>query len=554
MKRNIYILFLCILAFNTQSQIVNNSRFRPFSYEEMIRALPPVSSEMIERAAIARAQDRAEREAKFEKWQSAAVEAYNKGDYFGCLTYINYALETNFHNGYIYYVRGLAFENLHDYKNAKKQYKKAKDEGYYQAEELLKGIKDREKAWKQSQKPNSTENRIKQAEVLFVSSGEKFKKADYAGAYDDVVKSVDLYPTPQSQYARAFLAYYQAHNFDDAIKSALFCVDNSYEVDNSFDLLVNSYYAKEDYSKCIQYLDKQIQNDRKNVAALLFRAYIKSFHLDDDMSAKKDYLELINYDGIVDYDYSYAYNMLAYWALQDNDFVTAEKYVKSAIKNNHLYGNAWDTYGELYYKLGKYKECFDCMNKAIVNGKTMPTENAHWLGNSYFYRGLAKKQFGNLVGAYKDIERAKELGEETAQSELNKIDASKLDFSEDGTFSVITREPKIQKANDHIKLRAVEQTEEYTALHFSYTNTEYPEGGWYAIESEAYIRNRTTGDKLILIGVENCDIMPKWTSIALNETKTFSLYFPPIPKGTKEIDMVENDSSEWKFFGIQLEN
>lgn len=158
MKRNIYILFLCILAFNTQSQIVNNSRFRPFSYEEMVRALPPVTPEMIERAAIARAQDRAEREAKFEKWQSAAVEAYNKGDYYGCLTYINYALETNFYNGYIYYVRGLAFEDLHDYKNAKKQYKKAKDEGYYQAEELLKGIKEREKAWKQSQKPNSKEN------------------------------------------------------------------------------------------------------------------------------------------------------------------------------------------------------------------------------------------------------------------------------------------------------------------------------------------------------------------------------------------------------------
>lgn len=60
MKRNIYILFLCILAFNTQSQIVINSRFRPFSYEEMVRALPPVTPEMIERAAIARAQDRAE--------------------------------------------------------------------------------------------------------------------------------------------------------------------------------------------------------------------------------------------------------------------------------------------------------------------------------------------------------------------------------------------------------------------------------------------------------------------------------------------------------------
>lgn len=160
-----------------------------------------------------------------------------------------------------------------------------------------------------------------------------------------------------------------------------------------------------------------------------------------------------------------------------------------------------------------------------------------------------------MVGAYKDIERAKELGEESAQAELHKIDASKLDFSKDGTFSIIIKEPKVQKEKDNIKLRAVEQTEEYIALHLSYTNTDFPKDGYYTIDPNAYIRNKTTGEKLTLIGVVNCGIAPNNTTpIELNETKTFSLYFPPIPKGTKEIDVVENERSEWKFFGIQLEN
>lgn len=48
-------------------------------------------------------------------------------------------------------------------------------------------------------------------------------------------------------------------------------------------------------------------------------------------------------------------------------------------------------------------------------------EDAHWLVNSYYYRGLAKMKLLNLAGVYKDLEHAKELGNEKAEDERIKL-------------------------------------------------------------------------------------------------------------------------------------
>lgn len=556
MTRGIFLfILLATLALGASTQNIwlnSGARFRPFSYGELMRAMPQVTPEMIERAAIAQALDKAEREEKFEKWQSAAVDAYNKGNYLTCLTYINYALDTNLHNGYIYYVRALAFEQLHDYKNAKKQYKNSKKLGYYQAEEALKGIKEREKAWKQSQKPNSLQRKIQQAETLYNSSAEKFNAEDYGGAYHDICQSISFYPTPESQYRKAILAFFYASDFDEAIKAAQYCIENNYQAEKCYDLMARSYFGREEYDKSIKSLDKLISINRKNVVARSLKAYIKSYFLNDDSSAKADYIELVQYDGIVDFDYSYAYNMLAYWELQDSNFDKSKDYIQKSIQHNHLYGNAWDTYGELNYKLENYAKCIECMNKAIVNGKTTSSDDPHWLSNSYLYRGLAKKHIGNLAGAYRDIERAQELGEETAATELSKFNTLSLDFSDDGTFNTIIKHPSFNEGN--LTIRAVELTDEYTALYLSYTNTEYAKDGYYCIDPNAFIRNKNNGEKLLLIGAENCEIAPEQTAISLNETKDFILYFPPLSPEVTLIDFEEGVKDGFRIFGIQLQN
>lgn len=217
-----------------------------------------------------------------------------------------------------------------------------------------------------------------------------------------------------------------------------------------------------------------------------------------------------------------------------------------------MYGNAWDTYGELNYKTGDYTSCIDCMNKAIIIGKVK--QSAHWLDNSYLYRGLAKKQLNDLAGAYKDFERASELGNETASEELAKMDASQIDFSEDKAYNIIIQQPTITKrsSDSNIQIKGIEITDEYTAIYFSITNTEYEIGGWYAIYADAYIRDKSNGKKQLLVATENCEVMPHKKPLNKGETQTFTLYFAPISKDAKQIDFVEADNSKWKFYGIKL--
>lgn len=390
---------------------------------------------------------------------------------------------------------------------------------------------------------------VAKAQALYESSRRKFQNGDYAGAYEDACKSIELYPTPTSHYVKGYLALFNNNEPDIAIGSIEYCLEHNYNVDACHDILAKCYYAKKDYDKCIVYINELITKDRKNISALAFRAHCKHLQKNDD-AAMRDYSEAIKYDGIVDYDYADIYNSLAFYTMQKGDLVKAKEYIEKSFKHNHLYGNAWDTYGELNYKIGKYTECVECMNKSITIGKLL--QSAHWMDNSYLYRGLAKKQLGDLVGAYKDLERAIELGDEIAPEELKKIDASTLDFSNDNSYSIITKQPKVKKSVPATEIRGVELTDEYTAIYFCYTNTKYDEGGWYSIDPNAYIRDKATGKKYVLVAAENCGINPRKTSIEKGETKNFTLYFAPISKNAVQIDFVESDKSEWRFYGIQI--
>ena len=179
-------------------------------------------------------------------------------------------------------------------------------------------------------------------------------------------------------------------------------------------------------------------------------------------------------------------------------------------------------------------------------------EDAHWLVNSYYYRGLAKMKLLNLAGVYKDLEHAKELGNEKAEDELDKIDASSLDFSKDGTFKVLSETPHIQKPMGGLTIEGIEKTNEYTAVHVSFTNTKYDEGGWYAIYRESYLRDRSTGTKYTLVTTKNCAVLPNQTPIKKGSKAYFTLYYSPIPKETTLIDFIDSEDSEWKYYGIEL--
>ena len=113
-----------------------NSTFQPLSMEELM---------MSARAEAYRQQIAQQR---FEEYKDKAYTYLNKGDYQGFLYYSDYALSTGWYNNKMYYDRGVAFEKFHEYRKAKKEYKKAIKKGYYPAEHAYRQCKINQKNWK----------------------------------------------------------------------------------------------------------------------------------------------------------------------------------------------------------------------------------------------------------------------------------------------------------------------------------------------------------------------------------------------------------------------
>lgn len=387
------------------------------------------------------------------------------------------------------------------------------------------------------------------AQLLFQSAKWKCEKKDFEGAYKDICKSVKYYSTVETQYLLGSIAWYRTNDVDRAIESFIYCLEKGYKKKDCASFLTTYYISRNEYSKAIPYLDIAIASNGKNVAALELRGICKA-KIGQEDGAINDYMQAANLDGIVDYDYSNIYNNIAYHMMNKEKYDYARIYIEKSLKHNNLYGNAWDTYGELNYHMKNYEECIRAMNIAITNGEI--NEGA-WIGNSYFYRALAKKELGNLAGAYKDLKEAIELKKEEAIAELETMEVTVIDFSDDGSYNKMIVSPNIKrKKTSTTEIRGIEITNEYTAIHMCYKNARYDNGGWYSINREAYIIDKSTGKKYPLITTKNCAISPHKTNIEKNEVKDFILYFESIPIDTKDINLIESNKSTWNFFGIRL--
>lgn len=387
------------------------------------------------------------------------------------------------------------------------------------------------------------------AEELYESALFKFKKGYVEQAYKDICESVSIYPTTNSCGIKAYIGTYMA-DYDSVIESCEFNLTHGDTHPFIRGLYASALSRKERYQDAIKQYSILIEADRHNINALYSRALCYD-RIGQDNLALADYQEAAKYDGLVEFDdYATVYNNIAYWYIVHDQIQNAVEPIKKALALDHTTGYIWDTDGELKYKLGDYEACVYSMNNAIVIGKL---EKESYLDNSYFYRGLANKKLGNLTDAYKDLEKSVELGSSKAKEELAKMNASSIDFSKGKTFNNVIKTPIIKTAKSlNTKIIGIEMTNEYTALYCTYTNTEYEIGGWYSISPDAYLRDKASGKRYKCIAAENCEMSPEQTSIDLNETKKFVLYFQAIPQNAKEIDFVESDDSSWQFFGIKL--
>lgn len=153
-RRHRIAIIILILSFvfthNIDAQYYTPStRFKPFTYEELLlQAQAQAYREQKE------AEDRARRSAQFDKYQNSAYECINRRDYHGFLKYSSYALNTGFYNAKLYYDRGFAYSQIGYYKEARKEYRKAKRYGYYLANQGLADLRQKQKRLKKSAKSN----------------------------------------------------------------------------------------------------------------------------------------------------------------------------------------------------------------------------------------------------------------------------------------------------------------------------------------------------------------------------------------------------------------
>lgn len=85
------------------------------------------------------------REENFREYSRLANISFNRGDYSGCLYYSEKALKTTYYTADLYYIRGVSYEKLQLYKEAKKEYRRAKRKGSTYAISALRDLKEKTK-------------------------------------------------------------------------------------------------------------------------------------------------------------------------------------------------------------------------------------------------------------------------------------------------------------------------------------------------------------------------------------------------------------------------
>ncbi len=114
----------------------------------------------------------------------------------------------------------------------------------------------------------------------------------------------------------------------------------------------------------------------------------------------------------------------------------------------------------------------------------------------------------------------------------------------------IYESPNIRINNSGLVLECVIVSKTQTVLELKFRN-KYSEGGWCSIDPSSYIS--VNGNVLKMRKAEFIETSPQKTYFNRSgEELFFKLYFPPLPTNATEFDFVENDSSNWSLYGIEL--
>ena len=141
MKKKILMMaVMCLMAASSHAQVYGGDTWVQFPTRDLYDS--QTMSMALQHAEMA-ARVRARKEAMWEQYSDQAYENYNNRQWNRVISYVDLALETGFYNSDVYYMRGYAYEQLGYFKQAKKDYRKAKKYGSYRAELALDELKEK---------------------------------------------------------------------------------------------------------------------------------------------------------------------------------------------------------------------------------------------------------------------------------------------------------------------------------------------------------------------------------------------------------------------------
>ena len=138
-KKILTMSLLCSMAMGANAQI--------YAYDTWLQ-MPTkdiYDDGMMNMYARALAETAARRKANFEKYSNLADEAFNKKQWNYVIYYVNEALETEYYNGELFFLRGFAYEMLGNERQAKRDYRKGKKNGSYRAVLAMEQLKEKQK-------------------------------------------------------------------------------------------------------------------------------------------------------------------------------------------------------------------------------------------------------------------------------------------------------------------------------------------------------------------------------------------------------------------------
>lgn len=115
--------------------------------------------------------------------------------------------------------------------------------------------------------------------------------------------------------------------------------------------------------------------------------------------------------------------------------------------------------------------------------------------------------------------------------------------------------PKVDSVtNMNVTIQALEWDRDgKLSIYCQWHNKEYPDG-YMQIDKTAYIQDVHSGECYRVYDLIDCKFSPDTTMVPLGNKKQFTLVFESVPQTISKINFCESDTSDWKFYGVHVED